>query len=63
MSDKNIIISSDTEREKRVPPGQKVTEGFPVLHDGPIYRIDPEKWFLEIFGLVEKPKKFLIVNL
>ena len=57
LSDKNIIISSDTKREKRVPQGQKITEGFPVLHDGSVYRIDSKKWFLEIFGLVEEPKK------
>ncbi|PZD94597.1 sulfite oxidase-like oxidoreductase [Paenibacillus sambharensis] len=39
----------------RVPPGQTVTEGFPVLHYGsvPIYR-DMDKWDLRLFGLVEE---------
>jgi DMSO/TMAO reductase YedYZ molybdopterin-dependent catalytic subunit len=41
--------------EERVPPGQRLTEGFPVLHHGevPYYR-DISKWDLKIFGLVEQ---------
>jgi DMSO/TMAO reductase YedYZ molybdopterin-dependent catalytic subunit len=41
--------------EDRVPPGQRLTEGFPVLHHGevPYYR-DISKWDLKIFGLVEQ---------
>jgi DMSO/TMAO reductase YedYZ molybdopterin-dependent catalytic subunit len=41
--------------EERVPPGQRLTEGFPVLHHGevPYYR-DINKWDLKIFGLVEQ---------
>jgi DMSO/TMAO reductase YedYZ molybdopterin-dependent catalytic subunit len=43
------------EAAKRVPPGQKVTEGFPVLHHGsvPYYR-DMSKWDFKLFGLVEQ---------
>lgn len=39
----------------RVPPGQTVTEGFPVLHYGevPYYR-DMSTWDLRVFGLVEE---------
>ncbi|MFC4812424.1 sulfite oxidase-like oxidoreductase [Paenibacillus sp. GCM10023250] len=39
----------------RVPPGQRLTNGFPVLHHGevPYYR-DMSKWDLRLFGLVEE---------
>lgn len=42
----------------RVPPGQRLTEGFPVLHYGevPYYR-DMSKWDLRIFGLVEEERR------
>ncbi|MCZ8523815.1 MULTISPECIES: sulfite oxidase-like oxidoreductase [Paenibacillus] len=43
----------------RVPPGQTVTEGFPVLHYGSVpYYNDMGKWDLRIFGLVEEEVKF-----
>lgn len=43
-------------KNERVPPGQFLTERFPVLHYGsvPTYR-DLDKWDLRIFGLVEEP--------
>ena len=37
-----------------VPPGQYVTEKFPVLTFGPTPDIDPATWRFKIFGLVEK---------
>src|ERR1700730_10568059 len=44
-----------TGAKKRVPPGQKLTDGFPVLHYGevPYYR-DMSKWDFRIIGLVEE---------
>ncbi|MDA8334927.1 MAG: sulfite oxidase-like oxidoreductase [Peptococcaceae bacterium] len=39
----------------RVPPGQHVTRGFPVLHHGEVPALDPGRWRLTIFGLVEEP--------
>jgi DMSO/TMAO reductase YedYZ molybdopterin-dependent catalytic subunit len=48
-----IINSPDTRRQNRVPPGQRVTEGFPILHYGGVPRIDPADWSLRLFGLVE----------
>lgn len=39
----------------RLPPGQYVTEKWPVLHVGPIPRFDPATWDFRIFGLVEEP--------
>ncbi|MBV8644752.1 MAG: sulfite oxidase-like oxidoreductase [Candidatus Eremiobacteraeota bacterium] len=38
-----------------VPPGQTVTEGFPVLHVGDVPAIDPATWRLRVFGQVEHP--------
>ena len=37
-----------------VPPGQYVTEKFPVLTFGPTPRIDLETWQFRAFGLVEE---------
>ncbi len=46
-------------RSERVPPGQFVTEKFPVLHYGstPIYK-SLDDWDLRVFGLVEEPLRF-----
>ena len=42
----------------RVPPGQYVTERFPVLHSGVVPQIDESKWDFSIGGLVENPQAF-----
>ena len=57
MKDKGIIRSPDTERKGRIPPGQKVTEKWPVLHHGKIPNIDISKWVFTISGLVKKEQK------
>ncbi|SRR5579875_42504 len=38
-----------------IPPGQAVTEGFPVLHVGDVPRFGPATWRLRVFGMVEHP--------
>lgn len=38
----------------RVPPGQRVTRGWPVLHEGRVPRFDPATWRLEIDGACER---------
>ncbi|MCL4459192.1 MAG: sulfite oxidase-like oxidoreductase [Chloroflexi bacterium] len=38
-----------------IPPGQAITEKFPVLHYGPIPSFNEEEWDLRVFGLVEEP--------
>jgi DMSO/TMAO reductase YedYZ molybdopterin-dependent catalytic subunit len=40
--------------EKRLPPGQSLTEKFPVLTYGPNPSFDPETWDLRVFGEIEK---------
>ncbi len=51
----DIIISPDTRRENRVPPRQARTRKWPVLDAHGPPRIDPDKWELQIKGLVDKP--------
>lgn len=40
--------------EGRLPPGQSLTQKFPVLHYGPIPRFDPATWDFRIWGEVEQ---------
>lgn len=42
----------------RVPPGQYVTNDFPVLSAGPTPRVDLAKWTLTLEGLVRAPMQF-----
>lgn len=51
-----LVISPDTRRDNRVPPGQRLTTGFPITHDGPVHRIDPAHWTFSINGLVEEER-------
>ena len=46
-------------KDDRVPPGQFLTEKFPVLHYGsvPVYQ-NLDKWDFRVFGLVEQPLRF-----
>ena len=39
----------------RIPPGQRLTDKFPVLHYGSIPQFDRATWDLKVFGLVEEP--------
>lgn len=39
----------------RLPPGQYLTDKFPVLHYGSIPPFDPKTWDFKIWGLVENP--------
>lgn len=36
----------------RVPPGQRLTRGWPVLHASPVPLFDPERWRFRCWGLV-----------
>jgi len=42
-------------KEGRVPPGQALTQKFPVLHYGPVPNFDPETWTFKVWGEVEQP--------
>ncbi|HBQ52086.1 MAG TPA: sulfite oxidase-like oxidoreductase, partial [Acidimicrobium sp.] len=41
--------------KSRLPPGQYLTDRFPVLHVGEVPTYKPGEWSLTIDGLVEKP--------
>jgi DMSO/TMAO reductase YedYZ molybdopterin-dependent catalytic subunit len=41
-------------REARIPPGQQVTEKWPVLTYGATPRIERERWSFRCFGFVER---------
>src|SRR6202167_2414761 len=43
---------------ERVPPGQTLTDNFPVLTYGPTPHFDPRTWDFKVVGLVEKPLRF-----
>src|SRR5580692_4853553 len=43
------------QKDPTVPPGQSVTEGFPVLHVGDVPDFDPQTWRLKLYGQVEHP--------
>ena len=46
------------EEKRRVPPGQYVTEKFPVLHYGSVPRVDLATWDFKVWGEVENPLRF-----
>ncbi len=41
-------------RQGRLPPGQSLTQKFPVLHYGPVPPFDPQSWDFRVFGEVEE---------
>ncbi len=45
-------------REKRLPPGQALTNKFPVLHYGPIPPFNPATWDFRIWGEVEEERRW-----
>ncbi len=53
----NLFDRRAGDREKwgdRLPPGQKATTGWPVLHYGSVPKIDLDSWSFQISGLVEE---------
>ncbi|MEA4906742.1 MAG: molybdopterin-dependent oxidoreductase [Chloroflexi bacterium] len=39
----------------RLPPGQSLTNKFPVLHYGPVPSFKPQSWDFKVWGEVEQP--------
>nr|MBC7245846.1 sulfite oxidase-like oxidoreductase [Chloroflexota bacterium] len=54
--DEEIIISPDTKRVNRIPPGQRLTDKWPVLHYGFVSQIDLAQWTFTISGLVKEKR-------
>jgi DMSO/TMAO reductase YedYZ molybdopterin-dependent catalytic subunit len=46
------------QREGRLPPGQALTQKFPVLHYGPVPSFNPATWDFRVWGEVEEPKRW-----
>jgi DMSO/TMAO reductase YedYZ molybdopterin-dependent catalytic subunit len=40
---------------KRIPPGQRLVKGWPVLHVGPVPKFDESEWDLRLHGACENP--------
>ena len=56
----NSIFKRKDDEEKmraegRLPPGQSLTQRFPVLHYGSVPRFDPTTWDFRVIGEVEEP--------
>ena len=56
IRDAEVIISPDTRREQRIPPGQTRTRKWPVLDAHGTPEIDLSTWSFEVDGLVEHPQ-------
>jgi DMSO/TMAO reductase YedYZ molybdopterin-dependent catalytic subunit len=46
------------DKEGRLPPGQSLTQKFPVLHYGPVPGFNPAKWDFRLWGEVEQPVRW-----
>ena len=45
-------------KEGRLPPGQALTQKFPVLHYGPVPAFNPATWDFRIWGEVEQERRW-----
>lgn len=52
------IVSPDTLRAERVPPGQVETKKWPVLHHGEVPAFDAATWDFRVWGLCGNPLRF-----
>ncbi|MFX0046925.1 MAG: molybdopterin-dependent oxidoreductase [Candidatus Hermodarchaeota archaeon] len=55
--------NSNKEEKSRLPPGQHLTDRFPVLQKGRIPNIDRENYVLELDGELENPMRFTLKDL
>jgi DMSO/TMAO reductase YedYZ molybdopterin-dependent catalytic subunit len=53
-----IIVSPDTRRSNRIPPGQSRTRKWPILDAGGPPRIDLAQWEMKLWGLVNEPARW-----
>ncbi|PQO32451.1 sulfite oxidase-like oxidoreductase [Bremerella cremea] len=58
VTDEEVIISRDTYRDNRIPPGQSRTKKWPVLHATIVPEVTKETWSLRVFGLVENERTY-----
>src|SRR4030042_3301499 len=48
----------ESKKAGRLPPGQSLTQKFPVLHYGPVPSFNPATWDFHIWGEVEEEKSW-----
>jgi DMSO/TMAO reductase YedYZ molybdopterin-dependent catalytic subunit len=58
MAFKQKEAENEMALEHRLPPGQVLTQKWPVLHVGSIPPFDPATWDFYMWGLVKQPKRF-----
>jgi len=51
-------LEDDIRREGRMPPGQALTQKFPVLHYGPVPPFNPATWDFRVWGEVENERRW-----
>lgn len=54
----DVVVSPDTQRSQRIPPGQSRTRKWPVLDAHGTPTVPKERWRLEIDGLVQQRLSF-----
>ncbi len=55
---KNNRQETQSQLQHRLPPGQSLTQKWPVLHYGAIPRYDLSTWDFFVNGLVRQPRRF-----
>jgi DMSO/TMAO reductase YedYZ molybdopterin-dependent catalytic subunit len=53
---KTRVPAVSPELAKRLPPGQALTERFPILHEGEVPQYNMAEWNLKVFGAVDEEK-------
>ena len=53
---KRKALEEQSKAEGRLPPGQALTQKFPVLHYGPVPTFNPASWDFRIWGEVEQER-------
>jgi DMSO/TMAO reductase YedYZ molybdopterin-dependent catalytic subunit len=48
----------EVKSQGRLPPGQSLTQKFPVLHNGSVPNYNLKTWTFRVFGLVEEEKSW-----
>ncbi|NEW04996.1 sulfite oxidase-like oxidoreductase [Paenibacillus sp. SYP-B3998] len=52
------VLKVAPELADRIPPGQVVTDRFPILHEGEVPNYEMSEWTLRVFGEVAEEKTF-----
>ncbi len=55
---KRKALEDQSRKEGRLPPGQSLTQKFPVLHYGPVPGFNPATWDFRVWGEVEEDKSW-----